>query len=500
MPHDAIIIGSGPNGLTAAATLAKAGLSCVLFEAQPDIGGAAATRALTEPGFLHDVGGAFFPFGPVSPGFLAHDLTGAGLRWRYAPVDSAHLAANGEAAILSRDLGRTVRDLGADGEVFAALARWRIRLGETFDRLTLDPLPLLAVGAKLDLASLARFAELTLSSSAGYGQRKFSTPTAQRVIADLCLHADIGPSDPCGAVLGGVLALLAMSGGFPVAEGGAGTITAALARRYAEAGGILHTSQRVTRVLVRQGKVMGVRLSDGSEVEAPLVMADVSTARLAFDLVGPEDLPAHLRSAFRRARRVWGTFKMDWALDGPVPWRAEGAREANVVHVADSLEGLQAFTDTVRSGDLPEDPYLVVGQQSLADPTRAPPGKHVLYAYTHVPTSPAGGSWLALRDAFADRIERWIETQAPGFRALIRARHIAAPPDLEAGNANLVGGDLGGGSSRIDNLLFFRPAFPYFRYRMGIEGLYLCSSFAHPGAGVHGACGYNAARVALRQA
>lgn len=495
---DAVIIGSGPNGLTAAATLAKAGLHCVLLEAQPTLGGAAATRALTEPGFSHDVGGAFFPFGPISPGFLHLDLAGAGLRFLHAPVESAHLGPGGRCAPLSRDLDRTARDLGRDGEVLARLARWRLRLGTTFDRLTLDTLPLLGVIPRLDPVSLYRFAELTLSSSGGYGRRKFESPLVQRVIADLCLHADLGPEDPCGAVLGGVLALLALTSGFPVAAGGAGAITTALATRFREAGGEVRTESRVARILIRRGKVVGVELADGTEIEAPLVLADVSTQRLAFDLVDPELLPARLITALKAQAPGWGTFKLDWALDGPVPWLAPAAREANVVHLADTLEGLADFTDVVRGGDLPQSPYLVIGQQSLADPSRAPPGKHVLYAYTHAPSTLSEGGWPAQQERFADRIEASIEAQAPGFRTLIRARHVASPPQLEAQNENLVGGDLGGGSSHLDNLLFFRPAFPYFRYRMGVAGLYLCSSFTHPGAGVHGACGYNAARLALK--
>jgi len=497
---DAIIVGSGPNGLTAAATLAKAGLKSLLLEAQPELGGAAATRELTEPGFKHDAGAAFFPFGPVSPGFLAHDLAGAGLRWLHAPVESAHVEPGGACAALSRDLDRTARELGRDGDRLAALARWRMRLGDKFNRLSLDPLPLADVITRLDPVSLWRFAELTLSSSGGYGRRHFESPVAQRVVADLCLHADIGPEDSCGAVLGGVLALLAMSQGFPVAEGGAGSITRALAQRFREAGGEIRVGSPVARILVSRRKVLGVALADGTEIEAPLVMADVSAPRLVFDLVGPDALPARLVSAMTGFVQGWGTFKMDWALDGPVPWIAASARESNVVHLGGNLDDLARFTEQVRAGRLPAFPYLVIGQQSLSDPSRAPPGKHVLYAYTHAPAVPEEGEWPAVAEMFADRIEDTIEAHAPGFRALIRARHATTPVALEAQNANLTGGDLGGGSAHIDNLLFFRPAFPYFRYRMGVEGLYLCSSYTHPGAGVHGACGYNAARVALRLA
>jgi phytoene dehydrogenase-like protein len=188
---------------------------------------------------------------------------------------------------------------------------------------------------------------------------------------------------------------------------------------------------------------------------------------------------------------------MDWALTGPVPWKSAEAREAAVVHAGDSIADLLKFTRQVRAGQLPTNPYLVVGQQSLCDSSRAPAGSHTLWAYSHVPSYPAGG-WARHREVFADRVEKRIETLAPGFQQLIRARAISSPTDLEVMDENLVGGDLGGGSAQFDHQLFFRPAFPYFRYRTPIRGLYLCSASTHPGAGVHGACGFNAAQMALR--
>ena len=194
----------------------------------------------------------------------------------------------------------------------------------------------------------------------------------------------------------------------------------------------------------------------------------------------------------RRFRYGWGTFKMDWALAGPVPWLSMEAREAAVVHAGDSVADLLAFTRQVRSGQIPSNPYLVIGQQSLLDPGRAPAGCHTLWAYSHVPSYPEGG-WEKHRQRFADRIEQRIEGLATGFRGLIQARAIHSPLDLEQMDENLVGGDLGGGSAQFDHQLFFRPAFPYFRYRTPVRGLYLCSASTHPGAGVHGACGFNAA-------
>jgi phytoene dehydrogenase-like protein len=472
---DAVVIGAGPNGLVAAATLARAGLRTLCLEAQPTPGGAARTGELTEAGFHHDLGGAFFPFGPISPAFKSLDLAGAGLGFCHGPVDSAH------------------------GPAWARLADWRTRMGDNFVGLALESLPLLGVMLRLGPASLLRFARITLSSSGGLSRRTFRTDAARRIFPGLSLHADLGPEDFGGAVLGFVLSLLAGSSGFPAARGGAGEITRALVQRFREAGGELRLGTRAVRIEVRSGQVAAVRTQDGTEIETALVLADVAAPTLCFNLVAPDALPSGLMRSMRRFRQAWGTFKMDWALDGPVPWTASSARESNVVHLGGEVDELAAFTREVRAGKLPEEnPYLVIGQQSLFDPSRAPAGKQTLWAYSRVPPQLAQG-WAAERERFADAVEAQIEAHAPGFRRLVRARHIATPENLQAMDENLIGGDLGGGTARLDNLLFFRPAFPYFRYRMGVEGLYLCSSYTHPGAGVHGACGYNAARIALKR-
>jgi phytoene dehydrogenase-like protein len=225
------------------------------------------------------------------------------------------------------------------------------------------------------------------------------------------------------------------------------------------------------------------------------VLADTGAPALLLDLVEREHLPARVVRKMERFEYGWGTFKVDWALSAPVPWAVEAAHECAVVHTGDSLDDLARFARDVRSGKLADNPYLVVGQQSLADSSRAPRNQHTLYCYTRVPSQPEG-TWLEHREAYADLIERRIEQLAPGFRRFILARHVCTPLDLESMNKNLVGGDLGGGSNAFHRQLIFRPLFPYFRYRMPVKRLYLCSSYAHPGAGVHGMCGYNAARIA----
>jgi phytoene dehydrogenase-like protein len=227
------------------------------------------------------------------------------------------------------------------------------------------------------------------------------------------------------------------------------------------------------------------------------VLADVGPPALYGRLLPREAWLGRVRARAARFRYGWGTFKVDWALAGPVPWSCPEARASAVVHAGDSIEDLTAFTRQVRAGELPTNPYLVIGQQSLADPGRAPAGGHTLWAYSRVPPALEGG-WGRHKEAFADRVEERIEGLAPGFRGQVRGRHAAAPPDLEAMDENLVGGDLGGGSAHFDQQLFFRPLFPYFRYRTPVNALYLASASTHPGAGVHGACGFNAARQALR--
>ncbi len=249
--------------------------------------------------------------------------------------------------------------------------------------------------------------------------------------------------------------------------------------------------------MVRGRRAVAVRTARGEEIPIRrAVLADVTAPSLFRQLLPAAAVGGWVRRAMQRFRFGWGTFKMDWALAGPVPWSAPAARESAVVHTGDSVEDLIAFTKQVRRGELPANPYLVIGQQSLVDPSRAPPGCHTLWAYSRVPPAMPGG-WARYRDHFAERIEKRIEGLAPGFRQLILGRSVQAPPDLEAMDENLVGGDLGGGSACFGQQLIFRPVFPYFRYRTPVRGVYLASASAHPGAGVHGACGYNAAQAAL---
>jgi phytoene dehydrogenase-like protein len=494
---DAVVIGAGPNGLVAAATLARRGWKVLVLEAQQRPGGALYSEPLTLPGYVHDVGAAFFPFADHSPAFRWLDLGGAGLRWCNAERESCHPAPDGSCATISRDIEQSVAAFGADGPAWRKLALWQQAMGDRLAGALLAPLPGLAAAWRLGLGNLLRLARAGLSSTAGFARRHFQTEAGRRVIPGLALHVDLGPDDFAGAGLGLTLALLAAGSGFRVPVGGARSITEALLRRLTEAGGALRLGQRVEHILVRQGRAVALRTQGGEEIGVRrAILADVGPPALYFKLLSGGPGLGWVRERVRRFRYGWGTFKMDWALSGPVPWSAAEGRVSAVVHAGDSLDDLRSFTRQVRAGHLPRNPYLVIGQQSLADPGRAPAGGHTLWAYSRVPSRIAGG-WEQHKERFGDCIDSRIEGLAPGFRQLIRGRHIAAPPDLEAMDENLVGGDLGGGSAHFDQQLFFRPVFPYFRYRTPIRGLYLASASTHPGAGVHGACGFNAARAAL---
>jgi len=487
--------------LCAANILARAGHKVLVLEAHPTrVGGAASSDAFTLPGFTHDAGAAFFPFGRLSPAWKDLGLTEHGLVWKEMPVESCHPAPDGSVAAICRTPERQAQMFGSprDADAWRRLVAWHASVEEHILGALLGPIPAVEPALAMLPFNLPRLAWLLMHSGRGLSERLFTSDAARRVLPSLALHVDVGPDDMFGAGLGYMLGLTATTGGYVVPEGGAQAITNTLLKLLRANGGDVMLGARVDRIVVRDERAVAVRLQDGSELEASrAILANTSAPSLFTQLVEEHHLPGVLVKFMRRFPQGWGTFKMDWALSGPVPWAEPLARESAVVHAGDSLADLASFTQQVRAGQLPSHPYLVVGQQSLADPTRAPAGQQTLWCYSRVPPQVEGG-WGAQREAFADRIEARIEELAPGFRSTILARHVVSPDRLEAMDANLIGGDLGGGSNAWHRQLIFRPMFPYYQYRTPVRGLYLCSSYAHPGAGVHGMCGYNAAQMVLR--
>ena len=514
---DAVVIGSGPNGLVAANVLADAGWAVHVLEAQPDPGGAVRSGELTLPGYVHDRFSAFYPLAVASPHFRALALEEHGLRWRRAAVAVAHPDRAGGVALIAAGEDETAASLEAfaagDGEAWHRYMAHFDRYGMRFLRALLGPFPPLRAGAalvrELGAGGLLEFARFGLLPVRRFAEEEFAGEGAARLLAGNALHADVSPEAPGGALYAWVLAGLGQRLGWPVPEGGAGRLTEALVARLAARGGRVTCDARVTRVLVRRGRAVGVRLADGREVEARrAVLADVGAPQLFLELLERDEVPARVLGALRRFQYDNATFKVDWALERPIPWAAEAVRRAGTVHVTDGVDRLTREAADLASGLIPDAPFLICGQYAAVDPSRAPAGADVAWAYTHVPqrvTGDAGPDGLAgrwdegERERFADRMEAQIEPLAPGFRAAIRARHIATPADLEAADANLVGGAINGGTAQLHQQLVFRPFPGLGRAETPVAGLYLASASAHPGGAVHGACGANAARAALRE-
>ncbi|HUR84720.1 MAG TPA: NAD(P)/FAD-dependent oxidoreductase [Solirubrobacteraceae bacterium] len=497
---DAVVVGSGPNGLTAAVTLARAGRSVLVVEAAPTLGGATATAELTLPGFHHDVFSAVHPASVVSPVFAELELERHGLRWIHPQLAMAHPLPGGRAAVLDRDLARTVASLDAlapgDGARWRALVEPYLRNFDAVKATMLAGFPPVGGPARLlpafKLAGTLEFVRLLLLSAEGLGAELFQGEGTAWLFGS-SLHGD-APLDAAGSAIAGFwLNLMGHGGGWPSPEGGAGQIAAALTACLHEHGGTTRTGARAERVHVKHGRVTGLSLADGTTIATRTIIATTTPhglLRLAGDALGD----AYTRKAVR-FRYGTETVKLDWALDAPIPWESADARLAGTVHVGGTAAEIRAGLTDVERGRLPEQPFLLSGQQSLADPTRAPAGKHTAWAYTHVPH---GVDWDAEREAFAGVIERQVERFAPGFGDTILARHVMAPGDLQRRNENLVGGDVGGGSYGLDQLIF-RPVPSLNPYSTPVRGLFIGSSSAFPGGAVHGVPGHAAARAALRQ-
>ncbi|MDK1475837.1 NAD(P)/FAD-dependent oxidoreductase [Streptomyces sp. 549] len=513
---DAVVIGAGPNGLVAANLLVDAGWSVEVLEAQPEPGGAVRSDRGVHPDFVSDMFSAFYPLAAASPILARLDLAAEGLRWSHAPRVLAHPLLDGRCAVLERDAERTAAGLEqfapGDGDAWRELSDvWR-RLGPDIVRALFTPFPpvrsAVRLAAGLRAAGGLRLARTMLLPVRRMGEEEFAGEGGRLLLAGNALHADLPPEAAGSGGLGWLMSALGQAYGFPVPVGGAGALTDALVRRLEKRGGAVRCNERVVGVVTRGGRAVAVRTAGGEEVPAArAVLADVSAPALYGELLDPADLPDRVLSDLKRFQWDFATFKVDWALDSPVPWTAAQASGAGTVHLADGVDGLTRFAAQIATGHVPDEPFALFGQMTTADTTRSPAGTESAWAYTHVPHHVRGdaggdgltGSWdRGEQEAMADRVEQQVERYAPGFRSRIRARRVLAPPTLEALDANLHGGAINGGTTAVHQQLVFRPVPGTGRPETPVAGLYLASASAHPGGGVHGAPGANAARAALR--
>ncbi|MFD5200543.1 phytoene desaturase family protein [Streptomyces sp. NPDC058375] len=513
---DAVVIGAGPNGLVAANLLAAAGWSVEVLEAQPEPGGAVRSDREVHPDYVSDLFSAFYPLAAASPVLGGLELQEEGLEWSHAPRVLAHPLPDGRCAVLERGARETAAGLDTfaegDGAAWLDLYGTWTRLGPDILRALFTPFPPVRatarLAAKLRAAGGLRLARTMLLPVRRLGEEEFRGEAARLLLAGNALHADLGPEAAGSGGFGWLMSMLGQTYGFPVPVGGAGALTAALVRRLERHGGVVRCGERVEEIVVRAGRAVGVRTASGESVAASrAVLADVSASALYGGLVDTRFLPDQLLNDLRRFQWDFATFKVDWALNGPVPWAAGEASTAGTVHLADGIDGLTRFAAQIATGQVPDRPFLLFGQMTTADATRSPAGTESAWAYTHVPHRIKGdagedgltGRWdRREQEAMADRMEHEIERWAPGFRSRVRARRVLAPPTIESMDANLLGGAINGGTAAAHQQLVFRPTPGTGRPETPVKNLYLASASAHPGGGVHGAPGANAARAALR--
>lgn len=468
--YDAIVVGSGPNGLAAAITLAQAGCSVLVLEAKETVGGGMRSAELTLPGFIHDVCSAIHPLGVGSPFFRSLPLAKYGLEWIYPPAPLAHPLDDGTAAVLEQSIEATGATLGPDAAAYRKLMAPFVADWDKLADELLGPFPF---PPRHPLA-LARFGLSAIRSARGLAESRFKGEHARALFAGLAGHAIMPLEQPPTAAFGLILGILGHALGWPLPRSGSQRIADALAAYLCSLGGEIVTSSPVESV----DKLPPSRL----------VMFDV-TPRQLLRLAG-HHLPSGYRRQLERYRYGPGVFKVDWALDGPIPWRAAACTRAGTVHVGGTLAEVAASERAMWQGSPAENPFVLVVQQSLFDPTRAPAGQHTAWAYCHVPANSTFD--------MTPRIEAQIERFAPDFRDRILARSVMPPAQMEQYNSNYIGGDINGGVQDFLQL-FTRPTLRLVPYSTPVKEFYLCSSSTPPGGGVHGMCGYHAARAALRE-
>jgi phytoene dehydrogenase-like protein len=465
--YDAVVVGAGPNGLSAAIVLAGAGLRVQLREGAEDIGGGLRSEELTLPGFLHDVCATVHPLGVSSPFFRALPMAELGLEWVHAPAALAHPLGDGSVAVLDGSLERTGLTLGSDARAWRRLMEplardWLTLAADVLAPLRIPRHPLL----------MARFARHALRSAAGLARSHFREPRARALLLGNAAHSMVPLDRSPTAAFGLTLLAAGHAAGWPIVKGGSHRLAAALAKHFRALGGTI---------------VTGAPLETIDELDGtPTVMLDLTPRQLL--RVAGHRLPARYRGALERFRYGAGVFKMEWALDGPIPWRAPECARALTVHLGASPEEIIEAEDAPLAGRIPERPFVLLGQPTLFDPSRAPAGRHIAWGYCHVPFGSA--------EDMTARIEAQVERFAPGFRDRVIARVALGPAELERHDPNLVGGDISAGAMELRQI-FFRPVMRLVPYETPLRGVYLCSASTPPGGAVHGMCGYYAAVAAL---
>lgn len=515
--YDAVVVGAGPNGLVAANRLADAGWSVIVLEQQAEIGGAVRSDREVHPDFIHDTFSAFYPLAAVSPTIRSFELEQHGLAWTHAPAVLGHPTPDGRWALQHRDRNVTAGWMdeahGGDGEKWLDLCRTWDQMGDQIIGALLSPFPPVRSGLgalrRLRAAGGLDLLKTFLTPAADLARERFGGDAPGLLLAGNAAHSDIPLESPGSGLFGILLTMMGQTVGFPVPVGGAGELSRALARRFESRGGEIRCGRAVTEILVDSGRARGVVAGGERLVARRAVVADVTAPRLFGGLVSPEHLPARVARGMKHFQLDPGTVKVDWALSGPVPWASQPECAPGTVHVADSVDQMSEALGQVASRAIPAAPFMLAGQMTTSDATRSPAGTESMWAYAHVPqphpsVRDAGdgsitGSWDGDDcERFADRMQDRLERLAPGFGSRVVARRVLGPRELEQRNANLIGGAVNAGTSQLQQELFLRPVPGLLgRAETGIAGLYLGSASAHPGGGVHGAPGDNAARAAI---
>jgi phytoene dehydrogenase-like protein len=467
--YDAVVVGGGPNGLAAAIRLAQHGLSTIVLERSQRVGGACRTEELTLPGFWHDVGSAVHPLAVGSPFFSSLPLEKYGLTWIHPEIPLAHPVNRDEVVVLRRSITETAGVLREDAGAYRKLYEPLVSGWERLLAEVLQPpihLPRHPLG-------VARFGSLALRSVEHLVQNRFSQPAGKALLAGLGAHSFLPLNAPGSAAFAIVLGILGHAVGWPIPRGGAQAITEALCQHLHALGGKIQTEVTITSL---------------RELPSSLFVLFNVTPR-QFTRIAGDRLPIRYRRALERFKYGPGVFKIDYALDGPLPWHHEWCTKAGTIHLGGTYERIARAESQVAQGREPDTPFLLVSQPTLFDPSRAPAGGQIVWLYTHVPSG-------SKRDV-TELIEKQLARFAPGFRERVLSRHVTSPADLERLNPNLVGGSIAGGENSLWQLVA-RPTLSRVPYRTALRGVYLCSSSTPPGAGVHGMCGFHAANAALK--